>query len=69
MHTFVKLQLPVFTFLQAMFGKVLELLRVYKLPEAVQKLQEIARINQYLKLNQVVKFADSIGMRGMDDEY
>lgn len=51
-----------------MVCKVLELLRVYKLQEAVQKLQEIARTNQYLKLKQVVKFADSIGMRGMDDE-
>lgn len=44
-------------------GKMVELLRANKLQDAVQKLQEMVKTNQFMNLKQIAKLADSIGMR------
>ena len=48
---------------QVITGKMVELLRANKLQDAVQKLQEMVKTNQFMNLKHIAKLADSIGMR------
>jgi hypothetical protein len=51
---------------QVITGKMVELLRANKLQDAVQKLQEMVKTNQFMNLKQNAKLADSIGMRRLE---